>query len=333
MSDRDVAPGRDLSPAPFRLGVTLHSFAAEYTSFVWSFEDLMRLAAAAGGGVEIVGPSHQRGFPYLTPEFEAAFKSSVERNGLTPTSYGSYADPFMLPGRDLSPEELVAYTIPQLEGAARLGFPIVRLQHFVAEVIQELLPWAEKLDLVLGYELHTPMTLESARTQFLMETVTTHDTPHLGIIPDAGIFGRSISQAHLEAGRRAGIGEDELAIAVEAWNAGRELEEALELLGSPDPKSRLTTWTGMVWDTFGHSEPAALREVIDRVVHVHGKFFTIVDGDEPDLRYRELVHTLVDLGYTGWISSEYEGDAPDSFAMVAAHQRMIRAHVASYRPA
>jgi hypothetical protein len=58
---------------------------------------MMEKAGQLGGGVEIVGPSHIRSFPEVSEEFERSFKSSVDRYGLTPTSYGSYADPFMLP--------------------------------------------------------------------------------------------------------------------------------------------------------------------------------------------------------------------------------------------
>lgn len=322
MTAQPNSPGADL-----KLGVTLHSFTNEYCSYVWSFEDLMRIAGLLGGGVEIVGPAHHRGFPHVSDQFEAEFKSSVQRNGLTPTSYGSYSDPFMLPDRDLSPAELVDYTVPQLVGAHRLGFPIVRLQHFTAEVIEELLPWADRLDLVLGWELHVPMTIESARTQFLLSLVRKYDTPWLGLIPDAGIFARSVSSRHIQDGRQAGIDEQLLQAAVTAWNEGKSLEQALAIVGGPAPEAALTTWVGMVWDTFGHSDPAALAEIMPYVVHLHGKFFHIVDGDEPDLRYRELVSSLLSSGYRGWMSSEYEGDAPDSFEIVSAHQAMIRRYM------
>lgn len=323
-----------------RLGVSLHSFTHEYCSMIWSLEDLFTIAGTLGGGIEIVGPSHQRGFPHLTDEFETLFRSAVDRHGLTPTSYGSYADPFVLPHRDLTDDELLAYTVPQLQGAARLGFPIVRLQHFTAGIVDRLLPWAERLDLVLGWELHVPMTLRSARTRMLLDLVGQHDTPRLGIIPDVGIFARSISQPHLRQAKRLGIDDATITAVTAAWEADRDLEEALELLGHPAPESSITTWAGLVWDTFGRSDPADLAEVIDRVVHVHGKFFDITDGDEPDLRYRDLVRTLSRLGYDGWISSEYEGavgigggesDPRDSFELVAAHHRMIRRFEAAAR--
>ena len=66
------------------------------------------------------------------------------------------------------------------------------------------------------------------------------------------------------------------------------------------------------------------------MIHFHGKFFHIENGDEPDLRYEEIVHALLQNGYSGWVSSEYEGDAPDSFAIVQAHQAMIKRYIATY---
>jgi len=60
-------------PSAFRQGVTFHSFAGEYCSAKWSLEDLMELSTHLGGGIEIVGPSHQRGFPqFLTALFGRA---------------------------------------------------------------------------------------------------------------------------------------------------------------------------------------------------------------------------------------------------------------------
>ena len=329
----------------FKLGVTLHSFASEYCSMIWTLEDLMAMAAQLGGGVEIVGPSHQRGFPYLTDEFESIFRSAVDRNGLTPTSYGSYADPFMLPDRDLTDDELVEYTIPQLRGAKRLGFPIVRLQHYTAEVIDRLLPWADRLDLTLGWELHVPMTLESARTHYLLSLIEKFDTPRLGIIPDAGIFARSVSQRHIQLGRDLGMPAETIDAALAAWEQDKELEEALEIIGSPAADSPITTWAGLLWDTFGRSDPAALADVAAHVVHVHGKFFDIVDGEEPDLRYRDLVASLMRNHYRGWLSSEYEGsagaggsdaattgaDPRTSYDLVTAQHAMIRRYMDQFR--
>jgi sugar phosphate isomerase/epimerase len=314
----------------FRVGVTLHSFTNEYCSFKWSFEDMMQKASLLGRGVEIVGPAHHRGFPEVTYEFERVFKSSVERNGLTPTSYGSYADPFMLPGRDLTEDELVAYTIPQLKGAAKLGFPVVRLQYFVHPVIERLLPYAEKYDLKMGYELHTPLMIEAPLTQQLIAQVRRISSPHLGLIPDAGIFTRSIPKFRIEGARRAGVSDPLLKRAVELWTAKTPLPEAREQLKAHGADDRTFSTMEIFWGSFGHSDPASLASVMPYVIHTHGKFFSIVNGDEPDVRYEEYVKALILGGYRGWMSSEYEGPDTDSFAVVKAHQAMVRGYIAKY---
>jgi sugar phosphate isomerase/epimerase len=315
---------------PLNLGVTFHSFTSEWVSYVWSFEDLMYNAAQLGGGVEIVGPAHHRDFPHVPDEFVATFTSSVRRNGLTPTSYGSYADPFMRWDRDLTADELVAYTLPQLHGAARLGFPIVRLQNFAAEVVERLLPTAEKLGIRMGYELHVPLDLDSERTRFLVEQINRIDSPYLGLIPDAGIFARSVTQARLAHGEALGLSTAQVAEVVDLWRSRGTREQSEELIARFKVSPQATEWAERIWGSFGHSDPADLKHIFRHVIHVHGKFYSMRDGDEPDIRFRDLVFALLDNGYQGWISSEYEGEPADSFALVAEHQAMLRRYAAEY---
>lgn len=317
----------------FHVGVSFHSFTNEYCSFKWSLEDMMQLASLLGGGVEIVGPAHQRGFPYLTYEFERIFKSSVERYHLTPTSYGSYADPFMLPDRNLTADEIFEYTVPQIVSAAKLGFPVVRLQHFASVAAERLIPYAEKYHIKMGYELHTPLMIESARTQELLAQIEQISSEHLGLIPDCGIFGRSISSYHLNQGRKMGVPEPVIQKAIELWNQKTSMDQTIEIIRALGVEERTITWFGLVWDTFGFSEPVALIDIMPYIIHFHGKFFNIVDGDEPDLRYEEVVKVLVENGYTGWMSSEYEGGEGDSFEIVQAHQKMVNGYIAKYQKA
>lgn len=323
----------------FRVGVTFHSFTNEYCALQWSFEDMMFLASLLGGGVEIVGPAHHRGFPRVTAEFECAFKSSVERNELTPTCYGSYADPFMLPGRDLSPDELVEYTIPQLNTAALLGFPVVRLQYFTHPIVERLLPYAEKLNLKMGYELHVPLTIESPETRMLIEQVARIGSPHLGLVPDTGIFARSVSRYLIRQFQDEGVGDELIHRAIALWEEKVPILEALGELTSLGADRRAIGSLERIWGSYGHSEPSALAEIMRYIVHVHGKFFTMVDGEEPDIRFEETVQALVVGEYKGWISSEYEGristgcEGPpedDTFAVVEAHQAMLRRFQAKY---
>jgi len=316
-----------------KLGVSLHSFTSEYITYKWSLEDMLQLVSVLGGGVEIVGPAHQRGYPYLTDEFERIFKSSIERWGLTPTSYGTYADPFMLKDRDLNEDELVDYMVPQLQSAAQLGFKIARMQYFSYPVIERLLPWAEKLDLKMGYELHVPLMIKSEKTRVLLDQIERIDSPYLGLIPDTGIFARSIPQFRLEATRQAGVSEELLARAVELWNAKTPGEEALpELLRLGLRKQNIGN-IEFIWGSFGHSEPEELKDILPRVIHMHAKFFSMKDGVEPDVRFEEVTKVLAENGYDGWMSSEYEGQGGvDTFELVRQQQAMITRFAAKYAP-
>lgn len=320
-----------MNTPPFKVGVTLHSFTAEYVSFAWSFDDMLEKAGQLGGGVEIVGPSHHRGFPEVSDEFERTFKSGVERYGLTPTSYGSYADPFMLPDRNLTPDELYDYTVPQIKGAAKLGFPVVRLQYFASVAAERLVPLAEKLNLKLGYELHAPLMIEAPETQKLLEQIHRLGSDRLGLIPDTSIFARSVSQFHIDRARQSGVPEALIQRALSLWNERKYNEEqAVEILRAEGVDRKSEPVLGSFWGTCGFSEPAALAEIKDHLIHFHGKFYSIVDGVDPDLRYQEVVKALLDIGYTGWMSSEYEGGPTDTFAVVQAHQVMVKRYIDTY---
>jgi sugar phosphate isomerase/epimerase len=316
---------------PFRIGISFHTFVQDFITFVYSFEDMMQMASVLGKGVEIVGPSNQRGFPEVTDEFERAFKSSVDRYGLIPTSYGSYADPFMLPDRNLTPDELYDYTVIQLKGAAKLGFPVVRLQYFTDVVAERLIPVADKLKIKMGYELHTPLMIESPKVLELRSHIKQCSSDRLGLIPDCGIFARSISRHHLNAGRKLGVPEGLIQKAQELWKMKISVDEAMETIRAMGGNERVISWIDMIWGSFGYSEPAALRDIQPYIIHVHGKFYSIVDGDEPDLRYEEVVKTLLDIGYTGWMSTEYEGGPADTFEIARAHQAMVHGYIQKYQ--
>ena len=311
----------------FQIGVTFHSFTNEYTSYKWSFEDLMVLAAQLGRGIEIVGPSHHRGFPEVTDEFERTFKSSVERNGLIPTCYGTYADPFMLPHRDLTPDEIFEYTIPQIKGAAKLGFPIARLQYFTHEVAEKLIPYAEKYNVKMGYELHMPLMIKSDYAQMLIAQVRRISSEYLGIIPDGGIFGKSITKRTLNMAKGYGVPQNLVAKAVELWGQQLSLEEALEKLKEMGADENAIAWVDFVWDMNGWSDPNDMAEFKDYLIHFHGKFYCMEDGEDPNLDYDGVVKALLDLGYTGWISSEYEGEPTDTLAVVREQQAMLKRYI------
>ncbi|HBX68886.1 MAG TPA: hypothetical protein DEH25_05745, partial [Chloroflexi bacterium] len=68
------------------------------------------------------------------------------------------------------------------------------------------------------------------------------------------------------------------------------------------------------------------------IFHIHGKFWEMLpDNTEFSIPYEEIIPVLVEGGYTGYISSEYEGNRwlhdalpVDSTAQVRRHQMMLK---------
>lgn len=86
-----------------------------------------------------------------------------------------------------------------------------------------------------------------------------------------------------------------------------------------------------IWGSFGHSEPEALRSIVPHVIHMHAKFFDLRDGDEPNVRFEEVVRVLVEENYSGWLSSEYEGaTGAKTFSLVRQLQAMVSHHAETF---
>jgi hypothetical protein len=109
------------------LGTTLFSLTPDWRAGAGVISILDRVAGAGcGPAIEIIGHQAWRGFPRLSTKDEHAFREGVDRLGLVPVALGVYTDLYRRPGRAMSAEEALEDVRPQLEVAARLGFPVVR---------------------------------------------------------------------------------------------------------------------------------------------------------------------------------------------------------------
>ena len=84
----------------------------------------------------------------------------------------------------------------------------------------------------------------------------------------------------------------------------------------------------MILTMHGRMDPRRWSEIMDRVVHVHAKFYGIDEqGEEPSIDHAAIVDVLLDAGYNGSISSEWEGhaytDAVSGWEMVRGQQDLL----------
>ena len=125
----------------------------------------------------------------------------------------------------------------------------------------------------------------------------------------------------IEAYRRRGASEELLGKVVDLWNTyyeqgppadqaehGQRFGSFIGLAaqnGRPDLGIDFgINGTGL----FGPARVDDWLEIMPWIRHVHGKFFGIDEnGEEPSVPVRDLIRLLVENGYYGAISSEYEG--------------------------
>ena len=165
----------------------------------------------------------------------------------------------------------------------------------------------------VGVEIHAPLTIEAPPVAALKELFTRLDTPWLGFIPDMSSSMRAVPDAVDDAHRAAGIAPELTALTKALWAEDGptmakfpELESrAAEAGASPPQIGNLK----MLFTMHGKMDPERWADFFPHVVHVHGKFYGIVDGADPSIDWPAVARVLVEQGYDGFISSEYEAHA------------------------
>jgi sugar phosphate isomerase/epimerase len=330
-----------MSQALPKTGITLYSFTPDFHAGRMTLEELFQKSADhdMGPGLEIIGFQSIRGFPDVTPEFERQFKDLVERHGFEPSCLDCNADKAVRSDRLLTDDELYEYLAAQLQAAHRLGFPTARMQWAAgSEVLTRLVPLAEQLDVRMGVEIHAPETVTSPWVLELRDWYAKNQSPYLGFVTDFGSTTTGLSPSLFNAYRAKGVSDDALRAISDRWHSlsgqhfeaheeiGAFMQLAMSMGVPPDQAINLAVFAVGI---HGHGEPRQWLEIADQIVHVHAKFFNVTeDGVEPAVPVAETIRVLVEAGYTGYISSEYEGwhwdTTSDAWEMIQREQRIIR---------
>ncbi|MFT4215158.1 MAG: sugar phosphate isomerase/epimerase [Microbacterium sp.] len=326
-------------------GVTLYSFTRAFHGRQYDLEGLIRKVAADGygPGLELVGFSSLRGFPHVDDGFAGWFGDLVDEVGLVPTTLSINADIGIHRDRLLNQDELIDYMSRQIEVAARLGFGIARVQiSLTPDSMEQLAPIAQRHGVVLALEVHADQYASHPRILALRDRYEKLASPYLGFTMDWGATTVGFAPSLLEAYRRRGASEELLAAVVTQWG---EYSQAGPPADQDEHGQRFGRYIGLgaqhgrpdlgidigiaATGLFGPAPVHDWLEIVPWIRHVHGKFFGIgEDGEEPSVPVRDLVRLLVDNGYRGVISSEYEGwhwnHWQSPFEIVAGEQEIQR---------
>jgi sugar phosphate isomerase/epimerase len=295
------------------LGVSLYSYGGDFLVTMTLEDCLADIADMGATGVEILADTHIAGYPSPSTEWVDEWHRLLDRYRLTPTCYSSWLDTRLRRDRALTVEEAVPILVRDLELARRLGFTVVRPKLGVVSLdlvpdpvwrgtVERALPKAEEYGIRIAPEIHAPTPLRSKIVDDYLDLA--RQTSHFGLLIDTGIF------QHAE---RTGTHSD-----------------SRYIFGDPSPE--LAAQVAREMSKPMNEDPRDLADLMPYVFHVHAKFWDMTDDlTDPHVPYDEVVRVLVDCGYKGSLSSEYEGprDLYRATDMVRRQQAMLRRLVAA----
>lgn len=189
---------KEMKKVPKR-GVSAYSYHGEY-GITKNLENILEEMDDIGAyGLEILGNSHIDGYPNITDEWFENWNRMIKKYNIVPVEYGHWVDSRLFEGRELTVEESVAALERDFKIANKLGFKILRTKLGVIddeltpvknwrEFIKEALPLAEKYDVRMCPEIHSPTILKSKMIDDFVDFIKETGTKYFGLNIDFSIF-------------------------------------------------------------------------------------------------------------------------------------------------
>lgn len=311
-------------------GVSFYSYQKTYYKGEKNLPQLIEITANTVGarGIELLAEQMPVGsFPNPSPAAIDQWKEWMDIYQTQPVCMDSFIDFMLYKNRILTLEEQVQMMERDIKLCHALGFSVMRVLCVIRrEVIRESLRIAEYYGVKLGLEVHIPMSLKSPWITDYLEMVEASGTKFAGLIPDFGIFQYKPPQITLDNARRKGADEKVLEWIVLRCMEKQPVDQMLEELAANGAKDcEMAVARSFVRNHY--NSPQWLRDVGKYIVHCHGKF---VDMDEQcretSINYADPIKVLKEIGYEGYISSEFEGQQLYDFGEEADEIEQVRRH-------
>ena len=279
-TSRKVTLAPEGGEGTFRYGVSLYSFMGDYGTVMDLETALAAVADVGATGVEILGEGHVPNYPEPSPAWIDNWFGLLEKYSLEPTNYGSWIDTRLHPGRTMTVAEGAEALQRDLRLANQLGFGFVRPKIGVVssdlvpdpiwtESVERSLDLAHELGIIICPEIHSPTPIRHPVVEDYIGLIERTGTKNFGLLIDTGIF----------------------------------QDRPIPLRAGETRETRPAFLDGIGVD------PADFADIAQYVVFVQAKFHDINEQlEDQQIPWLPVLKALKDSGYTGYLSSEYEGE-------------------------
>ncbi|NMN04685.1 MULTISPECIES: sugar phosphate isomerase/epimerase family protein [unclassified Novosphingobium] len=268
--------------ASFKYGVSLYSYTDDFGTIMGLEEGFDAVAGTGATGIEILGEAHVKGYPEPSSQWLDTWFRLLDQYQLEPTNMCSWVDTRLHLERNLTVEEGAGELERDLTLAHRLGFKFLRPKFGVVTsdldpdpiwegAVERVLDLAHKLDIVICPEIHAPTPISHRVTQNYIQFIERTGTKNFALLIDFGIF----------------------------------QDRPLPFWPQETPEMR-------EFDTAFLNgikvNPEELLDIIQYVAFIQAKFHHINDDLEDEhIPLPKVISALKRAGYSGYLSSEYEG--------------------------
>lgn len=319
-------------------GVSLYSYQQEYYLRQMDLEDCIKAVADMGAdGIEIISEAMIENFPDPSREWIEKWFLLLDKYHCVPTCYDAFMDGRIRGEELISDDEAVEQMERDIRLAKKLGFQTIRVLCAVPlRIIERTLPLAEKLDIILGIEVHSPFRLCTPWLDEYIDFIKSSGTKHFGIIPDFGIFVKRPVRILVRKHLRAGATPEIVDLVCKSYEEGVPKEEMMGKIEAMHPNAEDLFWADEAYH-YTYCDPKDLASYVPYIIHIHGKMYemTLEDGqwDEYSIPNKEIIEVLKENNWEGYINTEYEGQRHyhdlidfdvNSVEQVSHHHEMLR---------
>ncbi|HHV12477.1 MAG TPA: TIM barrel protein [Clostridiales bacterium] len=292
-----------------KLGISLFSLTPLFVTRQWDLERCLKEVHEMGyEGIEVVAAQMVPNYPYPSDEWIQDFKGLLKKYELTLVTWSAYIDMGIRADRDLTEEEIIQYTRNDMIYAKKAGAQMVRTQHAISpKIYKRMLPFCKEIGVKLVIEMHSPHHPEVDVWKEYLEIMRDPASEgYFGVVPDFGIFQFTPHKIAIDSYLEGGCRKEALDKIIMEHESGRSLEEIINAGDYTEYEK------GVIADIkHKFSAPAKvgdLAKLLSCTPYIHGKFHYLEKNcEDSTIPYGELMESIKNSGFEGYIACEYEG--------------------------